>query len=188
MRLTNDIREKTIKAVLDEKIQTKVEKEREKVLKVIEKEAGNIYPEKVKKWMSEAPHKCFDSRNMFRIGIDRAAFWHPLFQTDIAAFTPVYKKWFKTNTCFPVLPDYTKDMLEASAHSKRSLLAISKRLNALAKKREDMLGTLNSALYSCTTIEKFKKQFPSLVKYMPKIQVVSTAIVISDSDVVKAIS
>ena len=191
MRLTNDIRNQTIKAVLEARIEPRLKQLKTRVSEIAQEAADSYYKPSVREWMRAAPTGAFGTWDQvyLMIGEDHKTRWsHPLLYPDREV--PSYFRR-KHNLITPIAileKDRFLDGIELSKSSQNKLRRVEKALNAIQKKEDGIRQTLTTALWSCNTMNQLKERYPDLVKWVPKIErAKETALVLSNEDIVEVI-
>lgn len=193
MRLTKVHRSAVLKAVLDKAQKKKLQVLRGKVRKIAQDAANHMYPKSVLEWMDARPRdrEAFVTRASFALNIvvDKQAEAQPvLFVHLLSEARASYDRRIALTAPVKVLAENNHtDALTVRGSAGKRLLKILAQYEVLAEERTTLRNTVNGALSACTTFKQVQENYPSLAKYLPKIQPATKALSVTDADVAKVL-
>ena len=193
MKLTKAIREKMLDQALQNCIEAKLKKVKDRLSEIAQDVAINQYSSKVRKWMDEGPSEAFHTVSWVRIRIvgekrengtaTARDFGHPLLgspgysRTNLDLKTPV-----------KVFPNQQyNSTVECPKKYLKELNKIMSTLGALEAKKKAAKEVLQGALWSVNTEKQLRERYPDLVKFLPRPEVGGKAVTITNDNVKAAL-
>lgn len=179
MRLTNQMREETIKKIIEQKIDAKLPSIMQQVEQVAQDAVDHRYPVNVKKWIDAAPERGVTIQSRVFIYIDGKKFDPPLLGIRHTRIT--------VKPHGVIAADSNRYEVEPTSNGKRKLKSITVQLERLDEKKAELKKVLTSALWSVTTLKQLHDNYPDLAKYLPRDESACKSLAVTNEVVVKAL-
>ncbi len=182
MILSRKNREQAIEAIINEKLNPKIEQIREEFMCILEHTAERMYPKHVQDWLDNAPEGGVHLRSHFGLKMHSGDIVkHPLL--DRFRFEGGLKKPMRVLAVHVNL-----DVLQMNEADSVTAVTLLKKLHEINEEITTIQTVVKRALQSCNTRKQVQEHYPDLVKYLPKIQPVTKGLAINNDHVRKVLT